>query len=109
MTQDGNPNSDGRIYVRVPPSVKPVVPEFLKNAREDVGALRAFLDRQDYQSITRLGHSMKGSTSFGFDYLNQIGLSLERTAAREEYRQIELLVNDLEDYLDRVEPVYDAA
>jgi hypothetical protein len=50
---------------------------------------------------------MKGAAGFGFDYLKEIGLSLEDTARIKESRKIGTLVNNLEDYLNRVEPVYD--
>jgi len=69
--------------------------------------LRAALEQSDYEAVARLGHSMKGTASFGFDYLNEIGLSLEDTARIKESLKIRRLVNDLEDYLSRVEPVFD--
>jgi HPt (histidine-containing phosphotransfer) domain-containing protein len=109
MTQCGNPIPGNRIPIRIHPSMKPIVPEFLKNAREDVAALRGALKQGDYETIARLGHSMKGGAGFGFDYLIEIGLSLEDTARIKESSKIGTLVNKLEDYLDRVEPVYDPA
>lgn len=107
MTQCGNPMPGNRILVRIHPSMKQIFPEFLKNAREDVEALRMALEQGDYATIARLGHSMKGAAGFGFDYLKEIGLSLEDTARIKESRKIGTLVNNLEDYLNRVEPVYD--
>jgi HPt (histidine-containing phosphotransfer) domain-containing protein len=86
--------------------MKEIVPQFLKNALEDVDALRAALEHHDFQAIARLGHSMKGAGGFGFDFLNQTGRYLEDAARIKALRQIVSLVGELEDYLHRVEPVY---
>lgn len=96
-----------RIPVRIHAGMKEIVPEFLQNALEDVDALRTALEHSDYQAIARLGHSMKGAGGFGFDYLNQMGLYLEEAARIQALHRIGSLVSELEDYLHRVEPVYD--
>lgn len=107
MNQPHHEMTGDRILVRIHAGMKEIVPEFLRNALEDVGALRAALEQNDCQAIARLGHSMKGAGGFGFDYLNQMGLHLEEAARIKAFHQIGSLVNELEDYLQRVEPVYD--
>jgi len=108
MNQWDDQMPGNRIFVRIKPRMQKIVPQFLKNAREDVDVLKSALEKADYESIARLGHSIKGAGGFGFDYLNQIGLLLEEAARIKALDKIGALVNDLEDYLDRVEPVYDA-
>ena len=105
MSQSMASNPSDRIPVRVNPLLREIVPEFLNNARDDVQALRVALVQADYPTVARLGHSMKGSSSVGFDYLADLGLQLEDAANQGESNEIELLVRNLEDYLDRVEPI----
>ena len=107
MNPSGDQVPDNRIVVRIHPAMKEIVPEFLRNALDDAGALRAALEQSDYQTIARLGHSMKGAGGFGFDYLNQMGLYLEDAAGARASGKIGSLVSQLEDYLHRVEPIYE--
>src|SRR5205085_1481225 len=49
------------IMVRTDPLLANLVPAFLENRRQDVVAIRAALDDGDFETVGRLGHSMRGS------------------------------------------------
>ena len=108
MTQTNESPSSDPIIVRVDPVMKEILPEFLSNARHDVKLLREAIAQSDYEAIARLGHSMKGAFGIGFDHLMEIGVSLEDQAKAQERSEIVRLVDELENYLSRVEPVFES-
>jgi len=60
-----------------------LIPQFLANRRNDVRAIGAALERDDFDTIAMLAHNMRGTgTSFGFPAVTAIGEALEH-AARE--------------------------
>lgn len=107
MNQHEESPTANRIMVKVNLAMKGIVPQFLLNAKEDVKTLREAIEQTDYESIARLGHSLKGASGIGFEYMKEIGLSLESRAHAQELCKIRELVDELEDYVTRVEPVYE--
>lgn len=61
-----------------------------------------------YETIRILGHSMKGSGGgFGFDTITDIGIDLENAAMEKDSQGVIRLVNQLEDYMENVEIIYE--
>jgi HPt (histidine-containing phosphotransfer) domain-containing protein len=55
-----------------------LVPVYLERRHADVIALEDALLVADYPTVSRIGHSMKGSGGgYGFDGITEIGLRLE--------------------------------
>ncbi len=107
-----NPGSEtdgaATIVVRVDREIEDLIPEFLKNKERDVHAMAAALTQRDYETIRVLGHSMKGSGGgYGFDAITEIGAALERAALNGQDEEIRTWTDELEDYLGRVQVVYE--
>jgi HPt (histidine-containing phosphotransfer) domain-containing protein len=97
-----------RIRVSIDPDLEDLIPGFLNNRRNDVTQIRASLQSGDYPKIRLIGHSMKGAGGgYGFDPITDYGDDLEQAALRQDDAAIEASVRKLEDYLARVEPVFD--
>jgi HPt (histidine-containing phosphotransfer) domain-containing protein len=107
MNRRNNLQPDQRIVVHVDQNMKEIIPEFLQNSREDVQVLLEALERNDYETIRRIGHGMKGACGFGFDYLQELGSSLEQTAKAGNSADARRLINELAAYLERVKPIYE--
>ncbi|MEO7095459.1 MAG: ATP-binding protein, partial [Polyangiales bacterium] len=82
------------------------IPTFLANRREDVVTMRAALASGEFEIVSRLGHSMKGSgATFGFQGITDIGAGLEQSAGSTilDSETSERWVTELSTYLDGVD------
>ncbi len=107
MTTSGQSQNEDRIQVEIDPDLEELIPGYLNNRRKDVEAIQQALKSSDFETIQRTGHTMKGSGSgYGFDFISAIGMTLEESAKERASQRIETSVNELVNYLDRVEVVY---
>lgn len=99
-------DEDERIKVKVPEYVVKLIPKFMKNRAEDIKKIKSSLKEKDFETIERLGHSMKGSGSvYGFDEISEIGKLIEESAKKESTREIKENLKKLNTYIERVEVV----
>ena len=107
MTQPDGPNPGEKIIVQVDTDLKELVPGFLRNRQKDVKSLLAAVERNDYETIEALGHTMKGDGGgYGFHAITDIGGSLEKAAANKNLQEIRKWARQLSVYLECVEVVY---
>jgi HPt (histidine-containing phosphotransfer) domain-containing protein len=96
-----------RIVVSVDAELEDLVPGFLENRRSDVAKIRTALLTGDFDVIRVLGHSMKGSGGgYGFDAITTIGRTIEDAAKARDSESIARAVDELFDYLQRVDVVF---
>ena len=80
------------------------VPAYLRNCRANVVAMTDALDRLDFETVTRLGHDMRGSGgAFGFQAITDIGAALQHAAEHSNTDTARKCVGELSVYLDRAE------
>lgn len=107
MTQTHGPNPGEKIIVQVDTDLKDLVPGFLQNRQKDVRSLLVAVERNDYETIEVLGHTMKGDGGgYGFHAITDIGGCLEKAATDKNLPEIRKWVGQLSVYLERVEVVY---
>jgi PAS domain S-box-containing protein len=76
-------------------------PAYLLNCRQNVADMGEALDRGDFQTVTILGHNLRGSGGgFGFHALTDIGAGLEAAAERSDSAASRKWVEDLSGFLD---------
>ena len=94
--------------VFVDAELEPIVPRFLELRYEDVESIGKLLEISDFESIKRIGHSMKGSGGgYGFDYISELGMKIERAAGSGDREEVRSLASQLSSYIERVEVVYE--
>ena len=102
----GENDREDAILVRPNSRVADLIPGFLQNRRQDVIAMLSALDRDDFETVQRLGHDMKGAGgSWGFQAITDIGGDLEEAAQSADSDASRICVGELSRYLDRVEVV----
>lgn len=96
----------GPIFVQVNPRIGDIAGRYLAHRSRDKNLLLNALDRGDFEHISQAGHDLLGTGgSFGFEGLETIGRSLENAAVKRQTEEIERLVEELVEYLSRVEIV----
>ena len=85
-----------------------LIPQFLENREEDIQNLEKLLKQAEYDQIRIIGHSLKGSGGgYGFDYLTEVGSEIEKEAELKNKKKINVLINELKDYLNNIEIIYE--
>lgn len=88
--------------------MREIVPVFFDVRRKDIATIHIALEKGDYGTVILRGHSIKGAGGgYGFDAITDIGREIEEAAKTRDREKILKLVNELSDYLERVEVIYE--
>ena len=110
MTSTHDPTHGKKIIVHVDPDLEDLIPGFLENRHNDINSVFEALARDDYASIAKIGHTMKGVVGgYGFDAITDIGRSVEQAAKDKNPDKIKASLNELTQYLGRIEIVFEAS
>ena len=97
-----------KVTVYIDPDLAEIVPGFLENRRRDVQILQTALRQNDIETIRVVGHRMKGDGGgYGFNTISVIGETLELAAVQQDRPAIERLILELNDFLTRLDVVYE--
>jgi len=108
IAQGSNEKQREKIIVHGDAELEGLIPGFLENRSKDVKTLEVAMGKGDYETIRKLGHTMKGAGGgYGFDVITDIGRSLEQAAKAMNPDEILRCVNELSYYLERIEVVYE--
>ncbi len=84
-------------------SILPLIPEYLKNRKEDIQRIRHALEKRNFSAIENLGHKMKGSGKcYGFEKISMLGHKIEIFAKEQNADEIEKSVGQMKDYLSNL-------
>ena len=107
MSMGQNKQAGSRITVYIDPGLEEIVPGFLENRRRDVQTVERALGQDDLNTISIIGHRMRGDGGgYGFDVISTIGEGMEQAAARQDKEAIQRHLSDLVDFLARITVVY---
>lgn len=94
------------ITIAVDEEIIDLIPRYLGNRWGDVHAMEAALAAADFDTIRRLGHSMKGSGGgYGLDSVTDMGRGLEEAAKAQDLDLARQWMEKLRDFLERVRVV----
>ncbi|MGE0528229.1 MAG: ATP-binding protein [Bdellovibrionales bacterium] len=90
VDESGGPTLPGAYIAKL-------IPTYLKARLEDMDRLRLALQTQDFQSVSRLGHKMKGSAAnYGFAQVGELSRELELAAQAEDLQRCTQLAEQLD-------------
>ena len=96
-----------RQRIHVDADLRDLVPGFLAHKRADLGTIRTAIDRADYETISQIGHKMKGEGgSYGFDAVTAMGAVLEQAALDKNLATARHTLDEFTAYLESVDVVY---
>jgi HPt (histidine-containing phosphotransfer) domain-containing protein len=94
------------ILVRLKSKSAERIPAYLLNCKQNVVVMLDALDRVDFETVTGLGHQMRGSGGmFGFQAITDIGIAIEQAAGSADNDASRKWVGALSNYLDGVETI----
>jgi HPt (histidine-containing phosphotransfer) domain-containing protein len=100
--------TDSNYTVTVAKDLEDLIPVFLKNRNKELDALRAALAAADFEQLRQLGHRMKGvGNSYGFERVTALGKQIEDGARSGDRASLEAILSAYQDYLAKVEVVYE--
>jgi PAS domain S-box-containing protein len=80
------------------------IPAYLQNCKQNVIVMSDALDRVDFETVTSLGHQMRGSGGmFGFPAITDIGIAIELAAENADADTSRKWLGALSIYLDGIE------
>jgi len=92
------------ILLRAIPRFADRIPAYLQNCRQNVVVMLDALDRVDFETVTSLGHQMRGSGgAFGFQAITDIGAELQQAAESADDDVSRKWVRELSNFLDGVD------
>jgi HPt (histidine-containing phosphotransfer) domain-containing protein len=96
-----------KIVVQVDADLEDLIPGYLQNRQQDAESVLQALDKQDFETIRVLGHTMKGTGGgYGLDAITEIGRTLEEAAKSRDMAVIRQGTSALLAYLQAVEVVF---
>ncbi len=82
---------------KIPPELADIIPGYLERRELDIQALKIFALNDDFTSVAKLGHKLKGNgSSFGFDRISELGSLLMRSCENKNMLEIKKLITDFE-------------
>ncbi|PCI28912.1 MAG: Hpt protein [SAR324 cluster bacterium] len=98
---------ENRIVVEVDEDLECLFPDYLNNKEVDVQKILTALKAEDFDSIKRIAHTIKGSgAGYGFDYITECGIQIENAASRQAIASTQEWTQKLRSYLQQVEVVF---
>jgi hypothetical protein len=95
-----------KIVVYVDADLEDLIPGYLQNRYQDVESVLQAVDKQDFETIRVLGHTLKGTGGgYGFDAITEMGRTLEEAAKSRDIAVIRQGAAALLAYLQAVEVV----
>ncbi len=95
-----------RIEIHADPELMPLIPGYIEHRHEDVIKMNDLLENNLYRDIERCGHSMKGTgAGYGFHGITEIGAFIEIAGKEENREQIQIGINRLITYLEKLDIV----
>lgn len=103
-----NPERESSNVVRVNSVLADLIPQFFASVRDDVATIRDALASDDFDTIVRVGHNIKGAGGgYGFAVISDIGAIVNRAANERDATKITQQLEQLTTFLEQVEIVYE--
>ncbi|MEQ1792567.1 MAG: Hpt domain-containing protein [Nitrospira sp.] len=101
-------SSDESMIVHVESDFEGLLPKFMTNRKKEVVAMREALAQQDFETVRKIAHGMKGAGgSYGFDRVTTMAATIEQAAKVGSAAPIDTELARLAIYLERVQVVFD--
>lgn len=95
--------NDSPIIELINPDLEELMERFFDNSLKDLNRMQAALDAKDFETLTRLGHTAKGTGyGYGFRGMGDIGIELEHSAKANDVLASQEQIDRMGHYLANV-------
>ena len=92
--------------VEVDAELYELVPLFMETMHTNIKEMREAVAKNNFDLICRHGHSQKGlGSTYGFDYLSHLGYRIETAGMQKNGEEVELLLDEMTGYMEKVQIV----
>lgn len=96
-----------KLLIQIDEDLADIVPDFLSARNQEMPGLWQALNNTDFDYILTIGHRLKGNAGgYGFEQMGLIGAKIEDAAKAKQATQVEILLSELQNYLQSIEVVY---
>ena len=96
-----------KIVLCVKPELKPIVPTFLQDQKQELDALREALHTWDFGTISELGeHMYELGNEYGFEFFAETGAAIRQSARYRDACEICRHIVEIKKYMENLEVVY---
>ncbi|NOY68588.1 MAG: response regulator [Deltaproteobacteria bacterium] len=104
---DDQKNQRSDYIVKIDAELEALIPDFMAHTKSDLTAMSIALEKQDSETLRRIGHSLKGSAMmYEFTDLGKLGMVIEEAAKGKDLIEIEKMLEKLKHYLDCIQIEY---
>ena len=97
-------DSNSKIIVEISKDLEDLIPEYLESMNTSLDYLERLIAAEDFPEIKSEAHKMKGhGGAYGFRYISDMGLLIEGFAGERKKELITKCVNELKNYLGRIQ------
>lgn len=95
--------SDFPLIEYINPDLEGLLERFFEVSRSDLSRMQAALDEEDFDTLSRLGHTTKGTGyGYGFTGMGDIGRTIEEAANERDGVTLQQQLSILKEYFDTV-------
>lgn len=100
-------NNTEAIILHIDAELEELIPFFLGKRQKDISEIRLAIAAGDYKRLSQIGHNLKGiGAGYGFQRVTDIGVTLEEAGKREDRDAATQCLDDIENYLTRIEIIF---
>lgn len=93
----------GAVVEQIDSSLEELMDRFFSNSAKDLAKMQGVLEIRDYETLSRLGHTVKGTGyGYGFRGLGEIGGKLEKAAKASDPKSCQRQIDRIKWYLENV-------
>ncbi len=108
MVRENSIKQDEKIIIKVDSDLEEIVPGFIEDWIKETKSMQEALEKNDYDTIRKIGHDMKGTGgACGFDDVTDMGSKLEITAKNMDSDAIREILGALSSYFKKIEVIYE--
>jgi len=95
--------ADFPIIEYIDPGLEDLLGRFFELSRMDLDTMRAAADKRDFDTLVRLGHTVKGTGhGYGFTGMGELGGAIEQAALDKDLEALSRHMDRMDHYLSTV-------
>lgn len=95
--------SDFPIVEYIDPGLEDLLGRFFELSRMDLDTMRAAADKRDFDTLVRLGHTVRGTGhGYGFTGMGELGGAIEQAALGRDLEALNSHMDRMDQYLSTV-------